>query len=431
MELLDRQDLEYGILYVIGNPKLTHNLRWFASMIGPMIRPLSLQWVETWDCDHTIIAARRFNVGNLGKYATVQLHLNRYGSSDSFSLLAALHAFSDCLQDVMDVSEGDVHFREADYNDRNEPPKGKWGRSDTPLSMGDILYDIVHPQDKTRIVCDPVIRPTESTPEPHKKAKRRNFSMRGRNWRGLRNILIESDEDMLLEEDESDLSTGSSETYSKAWTDSCEIADRADVEAADEVLDVEAEDVREFKRIESEYERDVRELRAHIVMFIAKYHQDPQEVMTKLLEGKVLLGSSPGHLLVNGDLKIVLPDYDELEIKMPAMCRTLYILFMKRRKQGGGIVLRDIQDYCDEILDIYCMVKPGANETRVEQSVANLCDPLGNSLNQMISRINRCVRNVITDQHLAEQYIISGTRGEEYSISLSPDYMTLPRAVMG
>ena len=90
MELLDRQDLKYGILYVIGNPKQTHNLRWFAGMIEPMIRPLSLQWVETWDCDHTIIAARRFNVGNLGKYATVQLHLNRYGSSDSFSLLAAL-----------------------------------------------------------------------------------------------------------------------------------------------------------------------------------------------------------------------------------------------------------------------------------------------------------------------------------------------------
>ena len=85
------QDLKYGIIYVYGNPKQTHNLRWFASMIEPMIHPLSLQWVETWDIDHTLIVARRFNVGNLGKYATVQLHLNRYGSSDSYSLLAAVH----------------------------------------------------------------------------------------------------------------------------------------------------------------------------------------------------------------------------------------------------------------------------------------------------------------------------------------------------
>ena len=121
------QDLKYGIIYVYGNPKQTHNLRWFASMIEPMIHPLSLQWVETWDIDHTLIVARRFNVGNLGKYATVQLHLNRYGRSDSYSLLAAVHAFSDCLQDVMDDTEGDVIIKEEDYGDRNEPPHGKWG----------------------------------------------------------------------------------------------------------------------------------------------------------------------------------------------------------------------------------------------------------------------------------------------------------------
>ena len=64
------QNLDYGHIYVIGNPKQTTNLRWFASMIEPMIRPLSLQWVETWHVDHTVIAARRFNVGNMGQYAT-------------------------------------------------------------------------------------------------------------------------------------------------------------------------------------------------------------------------------------------------------------------------------------------------------------------------------------------------------------------------
>ena len=197
-------------------------------------------------------------------------------------------------------------------------------------------------------------------------------------------------------------------------------------------LDLEAEEVQEFRRIESEYERDVRDLRARIVAFIAKYQQDPQQLMATMLQGKVLLSTNPGHVLVNGDMKIVLPEYDEMEIKMPAMSRTIYILFMKHRMQSGnGIVLKNIDAYRNEIIDIYSMVKPGANEARVEESVNNLCNPLSDALNQAISRANRCIRNVVTDKELARQYMISGSRGEEYSIGLAPEYMTLPRAVTG
>ena len=156
MSAIITQDLKYGIIYVIGNPKQTYNLRWFATMIEPMIRPLSLEWVETWDVDHTLIVARRFNVGNLGKYATVQLHLNKYGRSDSYSLLAAVHAFSDCLQDVMDDSEGDVIIKEEAYSDRNALPEGKWGQSESSVPLGDVLHEIGMPetdmpQDHTRV----------------------------------------------------------------------------------------------------------------------------------------------------------------------------------------------------------------------------------------------------------------------------------------
>ena len=77
------------------------------------------------------------------------------------------------------------------------------------------------------------------------------------------------------------------------------------------------------------------------------------------------------------------------------------------------------------------MVKPGASEERILQTVDNLCDPLGDSLNQMISRINRCIKNVITDKALADKYIVKGTRGEPYGIALEPDYLELPRAVTG
>ena len=47
----------------------------------------------------------------------------------------------------------------------------------------------------------------------------------------------------------------------------------------------------------------------------------------------------------------------------------------------------------------------------------------------MISRINRCVRSVITDKELVKEYLIMGKRGEHYSIGLAPEFIELPRAV--
>ena len=402
------KDLKYGIIYVYGNPKQTHNLQWFATMIAPMIRPLSIEWVMTWDLNHTVIVARRFNVGNIGKYATAQIHLNRYGHSDSFSLLAAVHAFSDCLQDVMDTGVGDVIFRESDYNDRNRLPQGKWGATTSPAPMSDILREYGHGKvmegddDRSERDIDEDIPSRRSVPQDHTRVERNHFPN-----------LIDFHRDIM--------SIDESEEYA---------LEEKPTAGTSAPIGLEAEELVEFRRIETEYERDVKDLRARIVAFIAKYHQDPQQVMTTMLEGKVLLGQSPSRILVNGDMKIVLPEFDEMEIKMPAMCRTLYILFMKRRLQGhDGIVLRNMEECHDEILDIYSLVKPGANEDRVEESVNNLCNPSGESLNQSISRINRCIRNVITDQELVQKYLVKGTRGESYGIELEPDLIELPRAV--
>ena len=480
MSAIITQDLKYGIIYVIGNPKQTYNLRWFATMIEPMIRPLSLEWVETWDVDHTLIVARRFNVGNLGKYATVQLHLNKYGRSDSYSLLAAVHAFSDCLQDVMDDSEGDVIIKEEAYSDRNALPEGKWGQSESSVPLGDVLHEIGMPetdmpQDHTRVELrahkprklnrrHDYLPSTTSAPDSTgdekpslgKRLKKLGRKLRKKTQEEEENIILREEtkclrrekeererarreeEKLRRREEEERLHREEDFSYADYWGEGGGVETLRDVVSSNqmryrvepETLDIEAEEVREFERINSEYEQDVKDLRARIVAFIAKYHKDPQQVMTMMLEGKVLIGGTPGHLLVNGDMKIVLPEYDELEIKMPAMCRTLYILFMKHRVLSGkGIVLKNIDEYRDEIIEIYRLVKPGANERNVEESVNNLCDPLSDSLNQKISKANRCVRNVITDKELAKQYTITGPRGGEYSIGLAPELMTLPRAV--
>ena len=427
------QNLDYGHIYVIGNPKQTANLRWFASMIEPMIRPLSLQWVETWHVDHTVIAARRFNVGNMGRYATVQLHLNRYGRSDSYSLLAAVHTFSDCLSDVMDDGQGDVIINEREYSDRNEPPHGAWGASTSSTPLGHVLekFEVDSaPQDHTRVErphkFDRIEFQIEKQYCRKEEAQRRRKEKEEQRRR--------QEEEKILEErrrdaDESAVSSSDEDLMCYIEDDDSPVLPT--IAESSDVQTLEVEEIRETREIESEYERDVRDLRARIVAFIAKYHQDPEQVMSVMLEGKVLLGPTPGRLLVNGDMKIVLPDYDEMEIKMPAMSRTLYILFMKHRVMGlDGFELKNIDQYRDEMVNIYSLVKPGADDDRVRRTVDNLCDPFSNSLNEAISRANGFIRKCIVDKNLQKQYLISGARGGKYSIGLSPEMIALPNAVM-
>ncbi len=427
------QNLDYGHIYVIGNPKQTANLRWFASMIEPMIRPLSLKWVETWHVDHTVIAARRFNVGNMGQYATVQLHLNRYGRSDSYSLLAAVHTFSDCLSDVMDDGQGDVIINEREYSDRNEPPRGTWGASTSSTPLGNVLnkFEVDSaPQDHTRVERPHKFDRIEFQIE--KKSCRKAEELR--RWKAEEELRRRQEEEKLLEErrrDADESAVSSSDEDLMCYIEDDDSLMLPTTAESSDVQDLEVEEIRETREIESEYERDVRDLRARIVAFIAKYHQDPEQVMSVMLEGKVLLGPTPGRLLVNGDMKIVLPDYDEMEIKMPAMSRTLYILFMKHRVMGlDGFELKNIDQYRDEMVNIYSLVKPGADDDRVRRTVDNLCDPFSNSLNEAISRANGFIRKCIVDKNLQKQYLISGARGGKYSIGLSPEMIALPNAVM-
>ena len=350
MDQIIPQNLKYGIIYLYSDRHFSPGVHDPEAIVQKFVYPLQVEWINEPGREDLLLVARRFNVGNIGQYATVSLSLSRMNRSGGW--FEAIRHFADELMGVTDAGEGDIVINEADYG----------YRYDLQSSMYEGVREAAAPQDHTRV---------ESSPETRAKSTR-------------------------------------------------ELTPR-----------LEDEERKELERIERGRKRALERIKQDIINYIAQYHDDPKDLMAELLRGKVIVGS-PGHLLVNGDMKIVLPEYDEMEIEMPAMCRTLYILFMKQRKQGrGGIVLKNMDEYNEDIIGIYSMVKPGADHDRVVSSVANLCDPFSDSLNQAISRINRCVKNVITDKELVKQYMITGTRGEAYSINLAPEQMELPRAVTG
>ena len=375
------QNLKYGIIYLYSDRRFSPGVHDPEAIVQKFVYPLQVEWINEPGREDLLLVARRFNVGNIGQYATVSLSLSRMNRSGGW--FEAIRHFADELMGVTDSGEGDIVINEADYG----------YRYDLQSSMYEGVREAAAPQDHTRV---------EQSPETRAK-------------RGM----LKRCKDKLKEHFTEDELPSPKPTRCESMI-TREVTPR-----------LEDEERKELERIERGRKRALERIKQDIINYIAQYHDDPKDLMAELLHGKVIVGS-PGHLLVNGDMKIVLPEYDEMEIEMPAMCRTLYILFMKQRKQGrGGIVLKNMDEYNEDIIGIYSMVKPGADHDRVVSSVANLCDPFSDSLNQAISRINRCVKNVITDKELVKQYMITGTRGEAYSINLAPEQMELPRAVTG
>lgn len=381
MERPDLQNLKYGIIYLYSDRSLSPGFHDPEAIVEKFVRPLQIEWVDEPGRGDILMIARRFNVGNIGQYATVSLSLSRMNRSGGW--FEAIRHFADALMGVADMGDGDIVINEDDFG----------YRYDLNSSVFDAVKEAA-PQDHTRV----------------KSAKPRRWKKWGDK---LRDLMEEADK------------TSCAESSAPVVCHQ----EMAKPKPQHDFLQAEEDD--EVQLMEAERKRALERIKREIVNYIAQYHEDPKDLMTELLRGKVVVGQ-PGRLLVNGDMKIVLPEYDEMEIDMPAMCRTIYILFMKNRKLGhDGIVLKNMDEYRDEIMDIYSLVKPGASDWRVKRSVENLCDPLSESLIQTISRINRCIRNVITDKRLAENYIIAGTRGEPYGIALESDFLELPRAVTG
>ena len=376
MEQPNQQNLKYGIIYLYSDRSLSPGMHDPEAIVRKFVSPLQVEWIDEPGRDDLFMIARRFNVGNIGQYATVSLSLSRMNRSGGW--FEAIQHFADALMGVTDAGDGDIVIDENDFGYRYFDQTSVFGSAREAA-----------PQDHTRV----------------------ESSSRSGRWRKFHDRM----RDLMAEAEE------------KCITHSLEprqgISD-------DQVDLIQEEEDNELERLERERTKALERIRHDIVNYIARYHDDPKELMAELLRGKVVVGR-PGRVLINGDMKVVLPEYDEMEIEMPAMCRTLYILFMKQRKLGhDGIVLKNMHEFRDEMIELYGLVKPGANESRVEHSIDNLCDPFSDSLNQTISRINRCIKNVITDKVIVRDYIISGSRGEPYHIGLDPQYLELPRAVM-
>lgn len=120
------------------------------------------------------------------------------------------------------------------------------------------------------------------------------------------------------------------------------------------------------------------------------------------------------HLVITKDNRIILPDYDNMEIEMAALPKAVFLLFLKHPE---GIRFKDLPEYYDELLNIYLSLNPMGSRQRQENSISSLTNPLGNSINEKCARVREAFVSKFDDR-LAQNYYITGKKGEPKRITL-------------
>jgi len=145
---------------------------------------------------------------------------------------------------------------------------------------------------------------------------------------------------------------------------------------------------------------------------IAKLRQ--RGIAEYLLEQLIHPDNRLSRLVVTKDWRIVLPDYNDMEIKMEPLVKAVYLLFLRHPE---GIAFKQLPDYREELMEIYVKLKPAGLTDRAMQSIENVTNPMLNSINEKCARIRGAFVGQF-DDYMAKNYYVDGARGEAKKIVL-------------
>ena len=119
-------------------------------------------------------------------------------------------------------------------------------------------------------------------------------------------------------------------------------------------------------------------------------------------------------LQITKDYRILLPNYNNMEITMPTLSKVVYFFYLRHPE---GLRFKELIDYREELLEIYFRVSNRREIEKMEQSIDELVDSTRNSINEKCSRIRAAFVSRFTDD-LAENYYITIGNGNAKRITL-------------
>jgi hypothetical protein len=136
-----------------------------------------------------------------------------------------------------------------------------------------------------------------------------------------------------------------------------------------------------------------------------------KELLFKQKFGKQV---EPVSITINERRQIILPQLDNLEIRLNPLFKTLYIFYLKHAE---GVRLNELNDFREELLALYKKLSVADNNKILELRITDLVNPIGGSFSQKKSKLNKIITDLLGEP-LAKFYRIEGEPGEPFKINI-------------
>lgn len=127
--------------------------------------------------------------------------------------------------------------------------------------------------------------------------------------------------------------------------------------------------------------------------------------------------SPPSRMIIRAGGRIYLPDYSDVEIRMPTMEKAVYLLFLRHPE---GIFLSSLVDFREELTEIYRKISTRGRLEDLNRRIDEVTNRLNEQMSIKISRIKKAFTDAV-GKSLAEHYIIRGANAEKRTININRD----------
>ena len=114
------------------------------------------------------------------------------------------------------------------------------------------------------------------------------------------------------------------------------------------------------------------------------------------------------------------PELSDLKVSFRPLEMTVYAFFLRHPM---GIILSYLPDYYEELLSIYLSLTPHVDIDQARDRIADLTNPLSNSMSEKISRIKAKLK-IMLGEEIAQPFFIQGPNGGLKKIEIPRDRVT-------
>jgi hypothetical protein len=135
---------------------------------------------------------------------------------------------------------------------------------------------------------------------------------------------------------------------------------------------------------------------------------------------RIITDEEPSPLIVDRDGVLHFPAYQHLVLRLSPIEKTLYLFYLLH---SDGVRLNEMSDYKQELLYLYLRIRNQEHD-EARLVIKKLVDPLENSINEKISKVNAKLKSILFSADRYKNYLISRNDGR-YSISLPKSFIEL------